>query len=344
MKQLRIKNHYVPECYLKRWSDLDGKIYTYKIIVPHSNVPFWKKFYSASIAYQRYLYTTMISGSMSDDLEVWLSVNFESPANNSLERATSDQRLTRDDWHKLIKFLASQDVRTPARLSDYLKKSQEKVPQILEEVLSGLPEKLENGLSIESEPIGIESALEAFPLKVTTRVKDGENMGYLEAKTYVGRSTWIYGIRHLLTKTSEHLHTHKWSILKPAKGYYWPTSDNPVVKVNYYSEGNYDLNGGWANKKGNIIFPIGPEHALFVQIGDKPMPKGKRLSVSLTKKIIKLICENAHRKIFSIKCDDGILQYRSRAIDPAFLQKEKYEIEKWNRENLEKELEYFQNN
>ncbi len=37
-------------------------------------------------------------------------------------------------------------------------------------------------------------------------------------------------------------------------------SDNPVIKLNYLNQNEYDLKGGWGKEKGNIIFPIGPDH------------------------------------------------------------------------------------
>lgn len=341
MKQLRKKNHYVPECYLKRWADSDQKVFGFKILVAHPSISNWKKYYTKAITYQKFLYVQLYSEHLSDEVETWLDKNFESPANEALERATSDRKLSKDDWHKLINFLAAQDVRTPARLYEYLYSFQKIVPDILKDVLSDLPEKLDKSHRIQGPISNGNIHPEFFPLRINTNIEPGADTGTLEAKTYIGRSTWLAGIRHLLESTSKHLHNHKWTILKPAQGFYWPTSDNPVVKLNYIDNNKYDLKGGWGKIKGNIIFPIGPEHALFVQIGDRPYLKGTRLSVEKTKEMIKIICENANQMIISKNIDNSILQYRKRIIDPERIRKQKAELDGWHKVNLKMEQEYF---
>lgn len=107
MNQLREKNHYVPECYLKRWENRFGKVYVYRTLVSHPNVPVWKPFTTSAIAYRKHLYTQIISGSESDEIEKWLDREFESPANAVLDKATAGGRLSKDDWEILIKFLAA---------------------------------------------------------------------------------------------------------------------------------------------------------------------------------------------------------------------------------------------
>lgn len=59
---------------------------------------------------------------------------------------------------------------------------------------------------------------------------------------------WLWGIEYVLNNTAEALHRHKWTILKPYVGLSWFTSDDPVVKLNYYKVGNYDFGGGYGFK------------------------------------------------------------------------------------------------
>src|SRR5690606_5187626 len=122
------------------------------------------------------------------------------------------------------------------------------------------------------------------------------------------------------------------------------TSDNPVVKLNYYGNGKYDLKGGWANEKGNIIFPLDPEHAMYVQIGERSFPRGARLSEEQTVGIRRFIAENAHRKIFSCSEDPEILNLRERLIDPERIRKEKGILKDWHERNAELELKYLKSN
>ena len=39
---------------------------------------------------------------------------------------------------------------------------------------------------------------------------------------------------------------HRWTILHAPPGISWPTSDNPLIKLNYQDSSNYDTEGGWA--------------------------------------------------------------------------------------------------
>jgi len=345
MSELHIKNHFVPECYLKRWKDSDNKICVYRILVNHSNVPIWKRYSVSSIAYHKHLYTQMVSGTESDALEKWLDKEYEFPANDVLEKAVLEKRLSPDDWDILIRFLAAQDVRTPARLYEHLKHYNEMLPEILQDTLDKLKVKLEkNGIVALKKQSLPEKNSDLIPLKITKQLKPEKNNGILKLESYVGRSTWIYSIKHLLKNTEKILHKHKWSIVKPAKDYNWFTSDNPVIKLNYINSNNYDLKGGWGKKKGNIFFPIGPYHAMFVQIGDRPIPKNTRLTVTQTKEFRKFIAENSHRMIYS-NFFDNIIQYmKPRQIDSVQFRKEKQEMERWHDINSKMEMDYIKSN
>ncbi len=57
-------------------------------------------------------------------------------------------------------------------------------------------------------------------------------------------------------------------LARPAYGRHWFTSDHPVVKLNYYGQGNYDLKGVWGKKGGYIFMPISPHHLLFTEFGN----------------------------------------------------------------------------
>jgi len=343
-KQLHAKNHFVPECYLKKWINPKNKVFVYRTVVEHSNVPIWREHSVSAIAYQKHLYTQIISSSESDEFESWLDREFESPANEALNKVVLEQQLSKLDWEALIKFLAAQDVRTPTRLMEHIKRTQNDLPEILENIMTTLEEKLNKGDINDLQTAEELPKTDPFPLKITAQIEDGQDTGLLKAETYVGRSTWLHSMRHVLKNTRKILNTHKWTIIKPALGYYWPTSDNPVVKMNYYSPGKYDLKGGWAVKKGNIIFPVDPEHAMFVQIGDKPIQKNTRLSEKQTKEFISLIVENSHRKVFSHFDNNNIPLLRKRIVDSERLLKENNAMKKWHELNEKMEREYIQSN
>ena len=104
---LREDNHYVSCGYLKRWASSGGRIWTYRILVSHPHVPLWKECFPKEVAYHPHLYTRVMAGQATDEIERWLDSEFETPAEEALQKATSDARLTPDDWKRLIHFLAA---------------------------------------------------------------------------------------------------------------------------------------------------------------------------------------------------------------------------------------------
>jgi len=341
MRETHVKNHYVPELYLKRWANDDQKINVYRVVVSNECVPIWRSYSPSAIGYHKHLYTQIINGKESDEIENWFNKEFESPASSVLDRATNDQRLTASDWAILIRFLAAQDVRTPARLLEHLKRAPD-LSNMINEVLDNLKNDLANGVLDRRKIVAEQQQIEkTLPIKVITEMEDDKDLATIRVESYVGRSTWIHSMKHLLEKTAKILLNHKWSIVKPALGYSWPTSDNPVVKLNFTDKNNYDLLGGWGRPKGNIIFPIGPEHAMFVEVGNTPFKKGTRLSVENTVFFRKIIAENSHRHIFSKHQDEAILRIKPRVVDDQIIQKEKHELANWHNRNSELELEYL---
>lgn len=342
MSELRVKNHYIPEVYLKQWEDSESKVCVYKTLASHQNQRVWKSYSAGAIAYQRHLYTQYLSGSESDEFERWLDKNYESPASDVIEKAITDQKLSKDDWDILIRFLTSQDVRTPARLLDHLDRERDLYQDTLQKSLEDVKKMMEiNDVDELKKLDGLKRDNRTFPLKVITELDPNREYGTLRVESYIGRATWLHSIRSLLESTEQVLHTHKWSIIKPAKGYSWFTSDNPVIKLNFTNDNKYDFGGGWGRKKGNIIFPISPQHAMFVQIGDRPMLKGTRLSISETRQIRKFIAEHAHRKIFSNYFDADVFKLRPRIVSPSSVKQEREQLEGWHNKNIALESEYF---
>ncbi len=53
---LKVKNHFVPRCYLKNFSKDGNKIWNYELLVPNSKFPEWKLSPIINKAYRKYLY------------------------------------------------------------------------------------------------------------------------------------------------------------------------------------------------------------------------------------------------------------------------------------------------
>src|SRR5689334_11053632 len=102
MQQFHRDNHFVAQFYFKPWETSDRRIWTYRVLVPHANVPVWKPTSKKGLAWHAHLYTQMAVSGESDAIERWFDREFESPAQEPSYKATHDKRLTPDDWKRLI--------------------------------------------------------------------------------------------------------------------------------------------------------------------------------------------------------------------------------------------------
>lgn len=341
MNQITHDNHYVPQFYLKQWSQDGNHIWTYQILVSNENVPTWKRRAIKGVAYLRDLYTEIQNNNEVDDFECWIGINFETPAIQSIQKVLKDNPLTQEDWDRLAIFVGSQDIRTPLQYLESMERWEKKLPKLLKTSLEKSLQilqrdgKLENQRSNSSSKV-YEMNLEDI-LTIETSIKgDVESYGqsYIGASILAGRKLWIEQQRYLLSKTINVLKKHKWSILKPAPGYQWFTCDHPVVKLNYYNRGNYDLKGGWDVNGGNILMPLSPRHLLFTQIGEY-LPDRIKLSSRKTKLFQEIIAKRALRWIFANEPLEIISKYRQRHVDSDIYHFEAKQWRDWHRKQLE---------
>jgi len=336
MSQLHIDNHYVPQLYLKQWA-INGRIPTYSLLVAHHNAPLWKSRSPKGLAYHRNLYTNIVNGAENDELERWLDSEFEAPAERPLALATHDCRLEPDDWHKLVRFAVAQDVRTPARLREFMRRQAEQLPAMLDSAVKRVADKLISEDAAVHSVHGIEAT--GFPLKVSIEASEDQESGILRAEAIIGRSLWHWSIRRLLTGTIAKVPARGWSIVKPARGYLWPSSDSPLIRLNYWNENNYNFEGGWNAPLGDVLLPLSPTHLLHRCAGVRPKTPGTRLEVATTRQIIRIIIEHADRYVFAQQEFD-IESIRKRAVDAQLLKEERMAWESWNSDQAQAEHGY----
>ncbi len=337
MSQITHDNHFVPQLYLKQWSDDGHKLWAYRLLVSNQKVPKWKLRAIRGIAYQRDLYTLIKKGQEVDEFEKWIEKRYEQPAQESIQKDVQGNQLNDTDWERLALLLAAQDVRTPTNYLESIDRWEKTLPDLLENTLQDAVKKLEKvkkGEKTDSNKSPFETSL-----NIKTKVTANKNRGTLQAELLVGRDLWIEQQKFLLLNTAKVLPTHKWSIIQPALGYEWITSDHPVVKLNYYERGQYDLKGGWGNKGTNLFMPLSPKHLLFTQIGDV-FHDYIVLSAKETKMVQKLLAERALRWIFARKPIENMTEYRSRHVDAVALQEEEKRWEQWHNEQSSAEQKY----
>src|SRR4051812_48597891 len=99
MNDFKAKSHYLPRSYLRRWES-GGQVWTYRLLVPHSAAPVWRRFSTKSIARHAHLYTRVLAGGETDEFERWLEHDFETPAQEPLRKAIAGASLSREDWRR----------------------------------------------------------------------------------------------------------------------------------------------------------------------------------------------------------------------------------------------------
>ncbi|CAG5068008.1 hypothetical protein DYBT9623_00736 [Dyadobacter sp. CECT 9623] len=334
--EFRKNNHYLSQGYLKRWESSPNKVFVYRRLVSRENIPVWKEESIKKFAYQEHLYTRKSNGIESDEIERRFANEFEFPAESCIQNVVNEDRLTPDDWHKLVRFLALHDLRTPSRLIEHLKTFPETVPAIIEGVLAQIPRLLENQNQNVSDTSS--NKLKAtLPLKITTEIKDGEEFGILKVETTPGRQSWLSLMEHQLDDTAQILHQHTWTIMHPAKGMSWITSDKPVIRLNLHERGKYNFKGGWGNNGSKILMPLSPEHMLYACVGNKPPQRGTRFSVEQTKLLRRMIAEHAHRYVFGKNADDEVPSFVPRHVNAQRFEQEKEQWDRWHSEQNESE-------
>lgn len=314
---LRYRNHYVPVSYLKRWSGGLPKVWTYRLLVPDERVHLWKLHSLESIGPRNHLYTRMWEGRESDELELWFDTNFECPAKLIIDKVVNGARLAPDDWKTLARFVALLDVRTPSRMTEINKHAEEYLPALLKEVLDRAVEDMTVAHDKNFPLPDIQNEPHHFhiPMALRTEIEPGAETGTLGIKVVNGRGFYLYAVEVLLTQTVKHLENHRWTVVRPPINMKWVTSDNPVVKLNFYNNGNFDFGGGWGNPGSEFFLPLSPDYLLYAQVGRKPrFARGERLPESLALQVQGLIIKNAHRYIFSERVDSSIPLMRPRTV------------------------------
>lgn len=331
-------NHYVPEMYLDNWAQ-NKRIYTYQLLTSHENVPVWKSSAVKNTASIDNLYVRQSNGKEADDFEDFFMQNYETPAKDPLIKACTNQRMSTDDWWKLIEFVASQIVRTPSHYFKMHGIFKDAMPAILDTLSSKL-----NTVPIDeikNHPKSVQKE-ELIPLSVrNTGVKPDDGHTIIEIQTINGKSLWLRSIKHLLSEGSSILHKHKWSIITVAEGVKWPTSDDPVICLKHTGPGKYDFEGKWGQSGTELIMPISPTKALYTQVGSKQPP---RIALDHDQSILikRIIVEHAFMFVYASEEDDDIPKIRQRIVDLNEYERVENEYKEWYDKYMEKEVPFLE--
>ncbi len=339
MSQFRSGNHFVAKSNLKRWAMPDTKVWTYRTLVSHARVPQWKPQSISGIAKHDHLYTSIVAGRESDEVERWFAEDIESPVQGVLERVANDARLSPTDWAALLKFVIAQDARTPAQLLERIRRWEKDIPPLIDETLKELRVELESGQRKVGRAAEDESAAD-MPIRVRQTVVD-ENWVEMKAEVLAGRALWLWEIKRAIRVHVKYLHKLHWTILRPPVGMVWLTSDSPVVRLNYNGPRDFNFGGGWGSPGTDIFMPLDPQHLLYTQVGRRPQGKGERMPMREALIVQEMICRHAHRLVFATKPWDEVARWRPRIEAPAAVEHEAEEWRRWPQEQAEAEREFL---
>ena len=148
-------NHYIPQFYLKNWSQDGVSIFAYSLLVPDSRIPYWSRKRIKSTAVWNDFYTRNEGKKEIDDFEKWFDREFESPVKMVFNDLLKSRNLDEDKSKKLSRFVGAQYLRTPARLNDLMARWRTEMPQLVEDVLQKASNQLETNPQIISSQLQI---------------------------------------------------------------------------------------------------------------------------------------------------------------------------------------------
>lgn len=337
-------NHFVPRVYLRNFSSDGKQIWSYKILVPDSRIPPWNLIsISKKAAVQKNLYTSMIGGKESDELENFLAQEVEAPAGAVILKIINNSPILKSDWEILIKFFALQYVRTPAYYAKIKSKLEENILNLNKKGFRESLQTIETREAHSPEDYKIKNDILSRPINLTFKVKEdidkNQDLSKLQSKILLCREGWIFYMNRVLI-LAEILKQHRWTILCPPENRSWITSDNPVIQLNCKDYDDYNLDGAWGTKNTDLMLPLSPKHLLYTQVGNKVPQKGTKLPLHQFEFVQKIIAENAHRTIFADQEYVEINKLRKREVNVEKYQHEQQEWREWHEVQTIPELDF----
>jgi len=308
-------HHSVPESYLRGWSHDRIHVMARRLLVPSPQYPEWGEQGIRSLTAYEHLYTSVSSGVESDELEIWLNKEFDSPGAEALSRVRQGAEPTPQDLQRLAFLGASLDVRTPVDYLESKSRWERDLPKMMAATLKRVRRQLARAarLGQQVQARAIPSAPASLPVRVTI-ARNPDGGGQIKAEITAGRELWLHKIRHVLSGIVNVLRTHEWRLMHPHTGLWWFTSDHPMMRLNFNSESDYDFGGGWGHPGSDLIFPLSPELLLYTQVG-RPLPDRNTFTEQETRLIQRLLARRAFRWIIAREGQLPSSELRHRTVD-----------------------------
>ena len=333
-------NHYISKMYLKEWECESGKVWVYNLLVSNKNIPIWNKEAIKNVCTYDSMFVRFSNGIEIDDIEKMFSEKYETPANEPLNRAKKGEKLSIEDWNAIIDFLVCNLIRMPSTLLKILNIDKNEFSKIFEEECEEFGKKLSSMTKNKFQNNNNEnkddlSYASLFPLNVTI-----EKNNLLKIETYTGKQFYLSMAMKLLDFVSSIFHSNKWGIITVDDEIDLPTSDNPIIFLEYLNGNNYRLNCSWNQKNVFILFPISSKKIIYTRVGKKVQPRyyAHKEQSNFMKKII---VENSYMKVISKNVDNELINYKKRSVSKKNYNEYHLMWENFQKDYLTKEQKYI---
>lgn len=319
-------SHYVPRRTLRRWAADGRHVLAYRTLVPHEDFPIWSRYAIKSFGTERDLYTAVEGGDEADSVEKWLTREYEEPGQDAIERLIERRRMVPDDWKRIARFVALQQLRTPLNFLETTRRYETQLTESLEKVVRDLEEAGKAGQVLPVPTPESNFLADQMRIKVTPDTSEGT--AFVAAQVSSSRAIWLATIRHHLIKNVPAICQHRWRAILPAGDAEWPLTDHPVLTLNYDSPERYDFRGGWGHEGTELIMPISPRVAVYTQV--KRKDRGFEPSVDQTAMLQRLMCERAFRWVIARQPLPWLSTTFPREVDAARFKEEEHAWDSWN--------------
>ncbi len=323
---MKTNNHFIPKVYLKNWS-YDGKtLFRYKLLVSDSREPEWQKSAIKTTAVKNNLYLAEVDGVELDYLEEEFDKRLETKLQPVFIKIRNQIPLQKDDWDILQRFLYAQRYRTIPGIQRLINMAQDNYHEVIDSL--DVDQLVKDYNAGKHRPPDEEAELKEnekyIPLTFDMS-RTEENL--LGVHTVIGPSIINKMLQNILKKIPEDFSKYDWKIVRAADGFTFPTTDDPVIFLKYYSDNNYQFIEQLESYRDFIIMPISPKHLMLTRCmyADKETYSSRYWSRFL----VKVIIEHANREVYSTDPIEGINMIRSRVVNPIQIAKEKEQINDW---------------
>lgn len=237
------KQHYVPQTYLRQFTEIQGNLYIYDKVKQEI-----RKQKPSAVGYNKHFYTVEIEGEKDYFIEKFLAEKVDVLYTDLLTKISNQSIFNSKDRYDLGLFLAAQYLRTPAQRKNYNQMIESNVKQIGK----------------------ITYSMKRNTNQLKAEMKDEEFARIIEKGDYdikVPPENSLAFLVSFVEEMAEMLAKQNIVVLKASKKSEFITSDNPYTMVKEKWAAEWE---GFGVINTTKIFPLSPQYLLLLKdVGNK---------------------------------------------------------------------------